>query len=255
MTTNCEVSVTGNFLADYGAWLLGCGATCARIERNVTRMAAAFGLKPEITIMPKQIQLAVECGGAQSVFTRRMKPCGINFDLNAELSRLSWEAADNNPGFEAVRERFDRITGKHYGGQWQILVLTSLANASFCRLFGGDWAAMLAVCAATAAGYRLKQLMLSRGADVRVTFMACAFISTVISAGAVIFGWGATPHVAIATGVLYLIPGVPYINSANDLIDRHYLCAFSRFADAGVLTVCLSAGLLAALLLMNVSMP
>ena len=51
----------------------------------------------------------------------------------------------------------------------------------------------------------------------------------------------------MATSVLYLIPGVPYINSASDLIDGHYLCSFSRFVDACVLTACLSIGLCAAI--------
>ena len=85
--------------------------------------------------------------------------------------------------------------------------------------------------------------MLRNGADVRVTFFMCAFISSALAYGATLFGWGATPDVALATSVLYLIPGVPYINAASDLIGRHYLCAFSRFADACVLTACLSAGL------------
>ncbi len=57
------------------------------------------------------------------------------------------------------------------------------------------------------------------------------------------FGWGTTPEIALGTSVLYLIPGVPYINAISDIIGRHYLCALSRFMDACVLTCCLSAGL------------
>ena len=54
---------------------------------------------------------------------------------------------------------------------------------------------------------------------------------------------GTTPEIALGTSVLYLIPGVPYINAISDIIGRHYLCALSRFMDACVLTCCLSAGL------------
>ena len=32
------------FLSDYAAWLMGCGATCARIEKNIRRMSEAFGM-------------------------------------------------------------------------------------------------------------------------------------------------------------------------------------------------------------------
>ena len=45
------------FLAEYAAWLLGCGATCIRITKNVTRIAEAWNLKTEITIMPGSVHL------------------------------------------------------------------------------------------------------------------------------------------------------------------------------------------------------
>ena len=87
----------------------------------------------------------------------------------------------------------------------------------------------------------------------RPVFIICAFISTVITTGAHLFGWGATPEIAVATSVLYLIPGVPFINSASDLIDRHYLCSLSRLMDACVLTACLSIGMCAGLSLMGLN--
>lgn len=54
--------------------------------------------------------------------------------------------------------------------------------------------------------------------------------------------------------MLYLIPGVPYINSVSDLLACHYLCAFSRFVDALVLTACLSVGLCAGMYLLGLRM-
>lgn len=40
------------FLSDYAAWLLGCGATCIRIEKNVKRMADRWNMTSEMTILP-----------------------------------------------------------------------------------------------------------------------------------------------------------------------------------------------------------
>ena len=59
-----------------------------------------------------------------------------------------------------TEKRFRTIVGQPYGNNFNILWLTSLANASFCRLFGGDAAAMGVVFFATAAGYFLKQRFL-----------------------------------------------------------------------------------------------
>lgn len=244
----------GDFLADYTSWLWGCGATCIRIEKNVARMAGAFGMQAEVTLMPRHIQVAV--GDAHTpcrmVVVRKTARCGISFDINTRLSALSWEVADGKLDFQGAVARFSRIRCTRPTNRWEVLVLTSLANASFCRLFGGDAAAMWVVFLATLAGFFLKQQMLGHHRDVRFTFFCCAFFSASICVGARLFGWGGTPDIAIATGVLYLIPGVPYLNSASDLIDGRYLCAFGRFCDACVLTACLSAGLAAALVIFGI---
>ncbi|MDE6367835.1 MAG: threonine/serine exporter family protein, partial [Muribaculaceae bacterium] len=135
-----------------------------------------------------------------------------------------------------------------------VLFLVALANASFCRLFGGDLAAMAVVFMATLSGFMVKQLLIKHHADVRLTVIFCAFISGVLGATALLFSLGATPKIALATSVLYLVPGIPFINSFSDMLYRHYICAFSRFVDALVLTCCLSIGLCAAMLMMNAGM-
>ena len=210
-------------------------------------MAEAFGVNLDIFIMPAHITVSVwdtdwTCAEMAQCKTAS---CGISFDLNTRLSQLSWEVADNRLGLPVAEDHFERIKTTKPTAKWEVLILTSLANASFCRLFGGDWFAMLIVLVSTLAGYRLKQIMLEDGCDIRLTFLCASFFSASISAGGHIFNIGSTPELAIGTSVLYLIPGVPYINSVSDIIYRHYLCAFSRFLDAAVLTACLSAGLCA----------
>lgn len=69
-----------------------------------------------------------------------------------------------------------------------------------------------------------------------------------------ITGLGLTPEIAVATSVLYLVPGIPFINSFCDLIDRHYICAYGRAMHAIVLVCCLSFGLCAGMALMHVPM-
>lgn len=241
------------FLAEYASLLSGCGATCIRIEKNTARMVKAFGINIDIFIMPSHVDVAVwdrdrrDAAAAQ----RPTANCGISFSLNAMLSRLSWEVADSHVDLYSAVERFKRIRETKPTGKWEVLILASLANAAFCRLFGGDWVAMLTVFVSTLAGYRLKQVMLEDKRDVRLTFLCASFFSASLSAGGHIFNIGTTPEIALGTSVLYLIPGVPYINSVSDLICRHYLYAFSRFLDAAVLTVCLSVGLCAGMLILG----
>lgn len=241
------------FLSDYASWLLGCGATCIRIEKNVRRIAKAFNIHIDMTIMPSHIHLSVWDFSKQESYTiiKKIRKSGISFDINTQLSKLSWEIADGKIDFNETLRQFKQIEFTTATNKWLVLLLASLANTSFCRLFGGDVISMIIVFVATLAGYRVKQIMLESKVDLRFVFVCSAFVSSIIASAGYIFNIGSTPEVAIATSVLYLIPGIPYINSISDMLDGHYICAFSRFMDAAILTACLSLGLCGGLLLMD----
>ncbi len=242
------------FLSEYAALMLGCGATCIRIEKNVRRMARAMGMRPVLVIMPSSVELTLwdREHRLSSCNTEPIHRKGIRFDMNTRLSSLSWELADGKVTFDEARRRFAVISRLKPANKWLILILASLANASFCRLFGGDLVSMGIVLAATLAGFRLRQIMLEDGIDIRLVFAISAFVSSVIGSAGYVFGIGETPDVALGTSILYLIPGIPYLNSMSDLLDGHYLSFLSRFMDAAVLTACLSAGLCGGLLAMSI---
>lgn len=245
----------GMFMADYAACLLGCGATCSRLEKNVQRMSHRWGMNTEMTIMPRHIQVAVTgADGCTSTYISSIGKASISYEKITLLSKLSWKVADRGIGVADAREILGRIKSVANANRWWVLVAVSSANASFCRLFGGDSAAMAVVFVATMAGYYLKQLMLGSGCDTRLTFAVCAFVSSVLAAAGFLFHIGSTPDVAIATSVLYLVPGIAFLNAFNDMIDGHYVCFFSRLMDAIVLTCCLSAGLCLGMAVMKVGM-
>ena len=244
------------FLSQYASWLLGCGATCIRLETNVKRIAAAYGFSAELTIMPRHIDITVSLDGSDDVFTSMtaVRATAINFDMNTRLSSLSWKISDKGLSLDTARKLFENIVRPRPHNEWALISIVSVANASFCRLFGGDFIAMAIVFFATFAGFLLKQTLVGRGVDMRLAVIFCAFMSSVLGATGVLFSLGSTPHIALATSVLYLVPGIPFINSFSDMLYRHYICAFSRFVDALVLTCCLSIGLCAGMMMMNVGM-
>lgn len=252
-TSDPAVADVGRFLLRYSAWLLGSGATCIRLEKNISRIAATYGMHTETVITPRHIQLSVSVYGSDASFSQlvAVQPTCINFSLNTALSRLSWEISDRRLSVDEASARFDDIIAAPGGDIPLLAVAVAVANASFCRLFGGDYIAMAIVFAATLAGYCVKQLLAERHTDPRVIFLACSFVSAVLASADGLFHLGSTPDIALGTSVLYLVPGIPFLNSFSDLLYRHYICAFSRFTDAAVLTCCLSAGLCAGMLIMH----
>ena len=244
------------FLSEYAAWLLGAGATCIRLERNVKRMAQAFGQEVVMTIMPRHIHMTVCTPDRSDSYTyiTALRTSMISFDINTRLSQLSWAVADGRLDFEEAEAEFNRIIQTPPADRRLVLFLASCANASFCRLFGGDWPAVAVVFVATLAGYYLKQLLCDQKVDMRIVFVLCAFVSSVLGATDALFHLGQTPEIAVGTSVLYLVPGIPFLNSFSDMLAGHYICSFSRFMHAMILTCCLSLGLCGGMMMMNIGM-
>ena len=77
------------FISEYAARLLGCGATCIRIEKNVRRIAASYGFDTNVTVLPSHIIATVSDprSGEQLSLVRPIAKSGINFAMNTSLSR------------------------------------------------------------------------------------------------------------------------------------------------------------------------
>ena len=242
------------FFSEYVTWLMSSGATCIRMEKNVARIAEAWKVDVRMTIMPSHIMICVWDGKHTTSYSNICRACfnQNNFYVNALLSKLSWEIADGEADFQESKNRLKRIVQTPPLDRWVVLVLVSFANAAFCGLFKGDMISILLVFVATMVGYKLKLDMQEDKADIRFIFLCCAFVSSVIASGSYVFGLGNTPDIALGTSVLYLIPGIPYINAVSDMLDGHYICSFSRMMNAAILTFCLSAGLYGGVLVMNI---
>lgn len=249
-----DVRETCLFLSEYAVQLFGSGCTCVRLEKNMKRIAGSLGMNVEFSILPRHIHITVSKDAEDFTSVVAIREMPISFSRITDLSRLSWQMADGKIDFYEARAVLPRICNCACINPWTLTVLVSLANAAFCRLFSGDLWAMAVVFAATFSGFMLRRLLQSRHFDVRLTVFVCAFLSSVVASAGGMAGLGRTPAIAVATSVLYLVPGIPFINSFCDLIDRHYICAYGRAMHAAVLLCCLSLGLCAGMALMHMPM-
>ena len=167
------------------------------------------------------------------------------------MSGLSWDAYDHKLPLGEVESRFRAIMEEARMSRWKVLALVACANAAFCRLFGGDWVAMALVFAATLVGFFVRQEMSARKLNHLVIFVVSSFVASLVASAGVSRGWGGTPEIALATSVLFLIPGVPLMNSIIDILGGHVLIGVSRAMNAGLLIICIAIGLSATLLLLG----
>ncbi|MDR1981329.1 MAG: threonine/serine exporter family protein [Tannerellaceae bacterium] len=231
------------FIAEYAGCLLGSGVHTSRVIRNSKRIGESFGVTVQMTAFHKSIVLTVHDTQGADVYTEvvDIPVLPISFEYNSELSSLSWEAYDKRLPLAILWEKYNQIKAKPKMPSSLILLLTGLANASFCRLFNGDWISVGIVFLATLTGFFIRQQMQRRGINHFIVFTVSAFFASMCASATLLFD--STAEIAIATSVLYLIPGVPLINGVIDIIEGHTLTGCSRLIQAFLLIICIAVGL------------
>ncbi|MDD4636983.1 MAG: threonine/serine exporter family protein [Bacteroidales bacterium] len=255
MDIHSELKELSKFLSDYSTCLMAVGTHTSRVVRNTSRIAQSFGFFADMTIFQKTIIMTLrDKDNSHSYSTvNKIKPMALNFEINSRLSSLSWEAYDEHLSLEQLRSQYNEIVSKPRINKWIVLLLVACANASFCRLFSGDWQAMCTVFVATLVGFFIRQKMMEKHINHLFVFIASSFFASMIASLATIYHFGNTPQIALGTSVLFLIPGVPLINGVLDIIEGHALAGVSRLINAALLIICLAIGLSLTLLLIGVN--
>jgi uncharacterized membrane protein YjjP (DUF1212 family) len=254
MKSTDTLNETAKFIGEYATCLLGSGVHTSRVMRNSKRIGESFGLTVQMATFHKSIVLTMRDAQHTGVHTEvvDIPTLPISFEYNSELSSLSWEAFDQHLPLSVLWEKYEQIKRRPRMSPYLVLLLTGLANASFCRLFGGDWCAVGIVFVATLAGLFVRQQMQGRGVNHFIVFTLSAFIASICASSALLCS--RTAEIAIATSVLYLIPGVPFINGVIDIVEGHTLTGCSRLIQAFLLVICIAVGLSFPLLLFKNSL-
>ena len=233
------------FLAEYASTLMAVGAQTSRIQLNTVRMARSMGYHVNLLIFPKTLSITLQDGSLNHSYTYIKKTPGLplNFKANMKLSQLSWTAFDERLPLNELWARLKAIVTERRESPWLVLLLASVANACFCRLFDGNLTSMAIVFAATLVGFFLRQQLTRRGVNQLAVFTLCAFVSTMIGATDYLFFHGGTEDMSIGTSMLYLVPGVPLINGVMDIVDNHVHDGISRLTGAPLLIICIAIGL------------
>lgn len=254
MKTTTELTQIADFVAEYATYLLGSGVHTSRVIRNSQRIGKSQGIDIQLSAFQKSIVMTAHDDSTGENITRvvGIPALPISFERNSDLSALSWEAVDKQLTLDDVRSRYERLIAKPSIDPIFVLLTVGLANASFCRLFGGDWTAMSIVFTSTLVGFAAKQRMQAHKVNHFIIFILSAFIASLCASAALSFD--CTAHICLATSPLFLVPGVPLINGIIDILDGHVLIGFSRLVNAMSLIVCIAVGLSMTLIMVKDSL-
>ena len=254
MKTRQELTEILDFIADYATYLLASGVHTSRVIRNSQRIGQSQGVDIQLSSFQKSTILTVRDDATGEAVTRVVKipALPISFERNSDLSALSWDALDDRLPLDEIRRRYGELIDKPRIDPIFVLVTVGLANASFCKLFGGDWTAVGIVFTATLVGFAVKQRMQAHAVNHFLVFACSAFVASLCATAALRFD--CTAEITLATSPLFLVPGVPLINGVIDIMEGHVLMGVSRLVNAMLLIVCIAVGLSATLLMVKDSL-
>lgn len=86
-----------------------------------------------------------------------------------------------------------------------------------------------------------------------IAIILASFVTCFICSFNVYFGLGEVPEKALATGVLYLIPGVPLVNGVIDFIEGYVTTGIARGFHAGFILLCIAVGMAISILIFGIN--
>jgi len=239
----------GSVLLEVGSLLMSSGANSLRIRVTLDRIANAFGFHSELLITHRALMIHLENKEQQQTFNmlKRTSPHGVNFRMVSGISKMSWNVVQSKWSLDDINKELTRLKGLPHYPRIVILVFVGIAGLSFCRLFGGGIIEMTVAFVATFVGLFVRQETMKRHFNPYLCVFFAAFTSSLISGSSVEFSIGEHPQYAFATSVLYLIPGVPLVNSFSDLIDGNIMNGMVRGMNGMMIAFSISMGLALAL--------
>lgn len=255
--TESKPSIEGynDLLLDIGSTLMVSGAHCGRIDRNIKRIADVFGIDVETFYSFNGLILTTKMKGSPSetaTHHKRLPSHGVHFGVLNEISLLSWRTVSDNLSYEEVRKEFEKIKSLAHHRRLQILFGVAIACASLCILAKGNYIDAAFAFVASFAGMYVRQEITKRKFNVMIAIIGGAFVTSFIASINVYYGFGSLPEKALATSVLYLVPGVQLVNSVIDLIEGYVATAIARGVYSGFLLLCIAAGMAFSILIFGI---
>lgn len=248
-----ESKEVGALLLDIGISLLNSGASCSRIRITMTRFALTYQYVPHIAIGPKSVSLTLNDKNGITIFNgiRSTPVQGVDFKIISGISRLSWAATKEKLSVEELKSEFYKLNVSIHYPRIIILCFVSLAGAAFCYTFGGTRIEMLITFGATFSGLFVKQQLVKYSFNPYICTYLAAVVASLFIATFRMAGLTITLENAFSTCVLFLIPGVPLINSFTDLIDGNILNGMIRGMNALLHALAIAFGLSTTIIIYN----
>ena len=255
-TTIIPAQRFADLILDIGTFLLASGAHCGRLNSNIGRLASTWGFAVDMNPTFKGLFVTVkDKKHPDNTVTcyRSSPPHEVHLAVLTDVSHLSWRVQEEELPIDEVEREFECIKAKRNYNSVQVALAVGLSCAGLCLFSFGDWTNALVTFVAASIGFMVKAIVSKKKFNAMIALTIAAFVTTLITALGSLYSLGEHPEAAMATAVLYLIPGVPLINCVIDLIEGYLSSAINRALFGGFILLSIAAGMTLCITLLGIS--
>lgn len=245
-----------DLILDMGTYMLASGAHCGRLNSNLGRLASTWNFDINMSPTFKGLLVTVKDlnDPTNSVTRYKTSPThSVHLAVLTQVSHLSWKVQEEKLSISYVEKEFIAIKGKSNYNDIIVALAVGLSCAGLCLFSLGDEINALVAFVAAFLGSLVRVFFAKKNFNPMICISIAAFVTTLITGLGQLYGIGAHPEAAMATAVLYLIPGVPLINCVIDLIEGYLSAAINRALFGGFILLCIAAGMTLCITLMGIS--
>ncbi|MBP1676836.1 MAG: hypothetical protein H6Q20_1395 [Bacteroidetes bacterium] len=245
-----------DFILDTGAFLMASGAHSGRVWRNCKRIAGRYGYHLNINPTFTGILVSVWDKNDDSNAVTRYKTSPqnlVHLEVLTLISHLSWRIADGITSFADARVELEGIKKQKHYPFWFVAFMVGVSCACLCVLAGGNVVDAGITFLAAMVGSLVKYYITRKNFNQFLAVIVASCATTMIAGADTILGIGKLPEITLATSVLYLIPGVPLINSVIDLLEGYFSASIARSLYAASVLLCIAVGMTLSITLLGIS--
>lgn len=234
-----------------GQILMESAADSTRITRTMKRVAA-FMMIPEkklhihITFTTIMINLS---DGNYSI--TKFKKCNkhlVDLKKISAISKLSWRAMEENYSLNEYENDLIKITSapKQYS-PIIIAIGAGFACGGFCKLFGCDWLSFFYTAICASLGFRIRFYCNKLDINPYASIAIASFTATTLAYLTHFIPGSTTPWHPLLACSLFIVPGIPLINSVDDLLSNYIVSGMTRAINTALMVGSMSFGIVLAI--------
>lgn len=245
-----------DLILDVGTYLLASGAHCGRVNSNIKRMGDTWGFSIDLHPTFKGLLVSVQNINDENdsiTLFKESPPHVVHLQILTEVSHLSWKVHEKKLSIAETEKAFEEIKNIPAYNSWVVSVAVGFSCAGLCLFSQGDIFNALIVWLAAFLGSLCRFKVASMKFNPLISISAAAFVTTLITGVGSLYDIGASPEAAMATAVLYLIPGVPLINLVIDLIEGYLSSSINRAMFSGLTLLTIAVGMTLCITLLGIN--